>query len=659
MRTSWVLLTALLGAACGNSDSAKRAPTTGSGSAAPVAPVEAPMTGPHSGAIERIGVTDDGKAAYSIDTFGQARLWLALDGTKEPIVARGGRALQVAFGRTDTGFVAALLDEAGGIDLVRFDADGRTRGHAGIAPEPAFDQVLATNGGILARRRDQKLVFYDAGGHERGQISPEPGERIAGLAVRRDRAIAALVDASTGTTMLRWIVFGDRVAWGTRLSLKVGIETPIGLSPSGTKLAAIDPATMQFEIVDLRTGEVLYAKGADLIPRAKGGSVGFLDENSALYTDDQATTWWQIETKDPWATSQRGTPSDSDVAIGDGVMLDSSSTSLTITTPTSVRYLGYRDVGPSVLWATPSGIAMQRDTKTVWLDRDLEPRDTHVGGTATVLAVLGDHLLAIADSRRVYVQDTQTKEEKTIGTYDEAPAALFEPSSDVLVITTTKHVERFRVESAPLRVTTLAPLTPSSFGWLAPIDPRSANGIVGVTTTMLLGENGGHPSLDWFLEGTGADPVARRASGVRLPDEGVPIGADRAGVVYFLDRVHLRLSMIELDKPVRTVPLTSEIATAIPSLDGTFVIAATASELFSLDANTGERGWVLALPGIDALKLSTDGATLFASSQGGLVSIDARNGSRIATACGWNFGLHDDKVSAQVFSVPNLCAGLE
>ena len=655
MRTSLAIVAGIACMSC-NSGAPKQADVaSGSGSAVAETP---PRVGPHSGAIERIAITDDGGAAYTIDTFGQARLWLSLDGTREPVVVRGGRATRVTLGRTDEGFVAALLDEAGGIELVRFDRDGRTRGHVTLPPEPGFVDVVAVEGGVLARRRDESLVWYDAGGHARGQIVPDAGERISGLAARHGRAIAALSGAeSRGRITLRWILFGQTLAWGTRPRLEAAVEAPIALSPDGTKISAIDASTKRFEIVDLTSGLGLYAQSIDSATVSDAPVMGFLDDNTALFSDVRGTVWWALAQKDPWATSRRGTPSEaSDIAVGDHVMLDASSTSLTLTTERSMKYLGYRDVGPSVLWPTTTGMATQRGSTSVWLDRDLRERATQVAPSAQVSAIISDRHLVISEAGRIYILDAETREEKSLGAFAEAAGVTFDAASRVIAVTMQREVVRYQVQLSPFTVTPLASLAvEKDYGQTIVMDPKTASGVIAVLSS----HDAGKIRLDWYRDRPAATALTRTAV-VAVKQPSMPIGADRRGVVYFVDRAESKLLMMQLDHPDREIPLdVGDIATAAPHPDGTLVYVATGSEIIAIDTATGAQHWKLAVPGIDTLKLGSDGQTLFASAQGGMVSLEARSGARIATACGWNFGLHDDQVSAQVFAVPNLCAGLE
>ncbi len=655
MRTSLAIAVAL-GIACNNGGTPKQA-DVGSGSGSAV-PETLPRVGPHSGAIERIAITDDGGAAYTIDTFGQARLWLSLDGTREPVVVRGGRAARVTLGRTDEGFVAALLDEAHGIELVRFDREGRTRGHVTLPPEPGFVDVVAIEGGVLARRRDESLVWYDAGGHTRGQIAPDAGERISGLAARHGRAIAALLGAeSTGRITLRWISFGTTLAWGTRPRLVAAVEAPIALSPDGSKISAIDASTKRFEIVDLTSGVGGYAQSIDSATVSDAPVMGFLDDNTAVCSDTRGTVWWALAQKDPWATSRRGTPSDaSDIAVGDHVMLDASSTSLTLTTEASITYLGYRDVGPSVSWPTTTGMATQRGPSSVWLDRELRERDTQVAPSAQVSAIVSDRHIVISEAGRIYVLDAETREEKPLGAFAEAAGVTFDATSRVIAVTMQREILRYQLQLSPFTVTPLASLTVATgYSQTIVMDPKTTRGVIAVLSS----HDEGKVRLHWYRDAPAATALTPTAV-VAVKQPSMPIGADQRGVVYFVDRAESKLLMIQLDHPDREIPLdVGDIATAAPHPDGTIAFVATGNEIIAIDTATGAHRWKLAVPGIDTLKLSGDGQTLFASAQGGMVSLEARNGTRIATACGWNFGLHDDQVSAQVFAVPNLCAGLE
>jgi hypothetical protein len=627
---------------------------SGSGSASTEPP---PRTAPHSGAIERIAVTDDGTVAYSIDTFGQGRLWLALDGTREPIVVRGGRARRVAIGRIDDGFVAALLDQAGGLELLRFDRDGRQRGNITLAPEPGFVDVVAVGGGVLARRRDEFLVWYDASGRKRSQLAADTGARVAWITVRRGRVLVALASGAKREIGLRWLELDKALAWGAPVALKVAIDVPIALSPDGTKLAAIDAVKRKFDVVSLATGEGMFARSDDSAVVSDEPTMGFLDDNTAVFSDARGTVWWALALKDPWATSRRGAPnSTSDVAIGDRVMLDATSANLTLTTETSMNYLGYRDMGASVLWSTASGVATQRGSKGVWLDRELRESAAHVAPSEQVSAILGEHHFVLTEGSRVYLFDAKAREEKAIATYKDPFSVTYDAASEVLLVSTVEDSVRFRFKVASGSVTALPSFEDGArSGQIVPLNPTTASGLTGAMMTYV----GDKLRVFWFREEADVT-LSKPFDSTMVSGQLTSMGADQKGVVYFVDRAGKKLVMIQHGQPAREVPYaTSDVSVGAPHPDGSMVVVATATELVALDASTGAERWKLPVPNVDTLKFSVDGQTMFASTPGGLVSIEPHNGTRLATACGWNFGLHDDQVSAQVFSVPNLCGALE
>ena len=658
MRTSLPIVL-LVAAACRGGEPPPPAPTNSASSAAVV--VEAPpRVAPHSGAIRSIAVTDDGDVAYSIDSFGQGRLWLALDGTREPVIVRGGDPQRVVLGRSEDGFVAALLDAAAGLELVRFDRDGKTRGHVTLPPDPGFLDAIAVAGGILARRRDQALVLYDAGGKRRGELVADAGQRIVDVTTRHGRVLAALVAAEASTTTLRWVDVAGHLAWGEWQPLPRAIEAPIALSPSGTKIAGVDPATKRFEVIDLVTRETIYAMGVERVAVAQE-RMGFIDDTTLLVSDGADTLWWTLAQSDPWATSRRGTASgSSNIAIGDDVMLDASSTSLAITTQRSSTYLGYRYVGSSVLWSTPSGVATHHGANGVWLGRDLRVRETHVAPSVDIRAIAGDHHLVMhaglgSDGRQIYVTDLATATEHRVGVYFEAVGVTYDTTTQVILVTMASAVERFALTLSPFAIARLPPLVVEpGFGQVLALDPKST-GMAAVVAT----RRDGALRLDWYRERAGATKIEATLS-TTVKQYAMPIGADRRGVVYFFERAAHELLMVQPGTPLRALPVAvTEIATAVVHPDGTLVVAASAAELVAFDTTTGEQRWKLPVSNIHTLLFSGDGQTLFASGEGGLVSIEPRNGTRIATGCGWSFGLHEEQVSAMVFNVPNLCGDLE
>ena len=73
----------LLLVACSSQSRPDAATANGPFTPTPEVPVR---TAPHGTAIDQLAVSDDGTAAVTQDGMGGSRVWLALDGTREPVI---------------------------------------------------------------------------------------------------------------------------------------------------------------------------------------------------------------------------------------------------------------------------------------------------------------------------------------------------------------------------------------------------------------------------------------------------------------------------------------------------------------------------------------------------------------------------------------------
>src|SRR5690349_23125081 len=96
-------------------------------------PPPPPVTAPHGSEIIALAATVDGTAVASADRLGGIRLWTALDGSREPVVIRGTAPRQIAVWRDGDGFALAILDAAGGVQVIRTSATGVVRGRATVS----------------------------------------------------------------------------------------------------------------------------------------------------------------------------------------------------------------------------------------------------------------------------------------------------------------------------------------------------------------------------------------------------------------------------------------------------------------------------------------------------------------------------------------------
>src|SRR5688500_18077919 len=144
MRSSWLLVVALAG--CGRRDEPVLA--------AP-APAAAPKVDPiakgipHGGQIAHVAVTEQADAALTFDNVGGVRLWPALDGTRQPVAVSMIAPVELALAHAGNDLLAASLDQAGAIDLLRLGRDGSVRSRVQLPAEVAYEQVIAVDEGVL------------------------------------------------------------------------------------------------------------------------------------------------------------------------------------------------------------------------------------------------------------------------------------------------------------------------------------------------------------------------------------------------------------------------------------------------------------------------------------------------------------------------------
>ncbi|MCX5744207.1 MAG: PQQ-binding-like beta-propeller repeat protein, partial [Proteobacteria bacterium] len=88
--------------------------------------------------------------------------------------------------------------------------------------------------------------------------------------------------------------------------------------------------------------------------------------------------------------------------------------------------------------------------------------------------------------------------------------------------------------------------------------------------------------------------------------------------------------------------------------DGSVVAIVGPHEVVAFDTATGARRWKFAVwRPYNAVFTGDDGVMI--GTQGGLIALDARTGTRTAAVCGWRFGLSADQPDASTYGSTTVC----
>ena len=162
-------------------------------------------------------------------------MWPTLDGTAQPIVVHAAAAEELALVRGADGFMIAMLDASGDLQLARIAPSGITRSHASLG-DIAVHQIAVTASYVLALRDDQTIAVIDSTGHEHGWIAMPARTRAIAIVTRNDHAIAI---ARYGKDQIVARPF-DPVAltWGNAFPPIAHVSgARFALTPDGTRLA--------------------------------------------------------------------------------------------------------------------------------------------------------------------------------------------------------------------------------------------------------------------------------------------------------------------------------------------------------------------------------------------------------------------------------------
>lgn len=265
----------------------------------------------HSGSIDRLAVSPDGRGALSSDVVGGARLWPALDGSREPVALPVRAPQAMSLGRNGDAWTVFMVDASGGAKILDVDREDNIKTLAELPPfSPLFEgHVLPDGKHIVALFRDHTIRLLDTKGKEIARLE-ERKFRPGSLRMSGDgrHLIAVIANPETsGATKLELqpieVVTTGKPAVRRDGSPKlfttmvaVGPST-IALSSDGARAAVVDRWNgTQWDIGILELGKdapdqkIAITAAAHTVP-----GIGFVAPNRLLTSANDGSVSWLIE----------------------------------------------------------------------------------------------------------------------------------------------------------------------------------------------------------------------------------------------------------------------------------------------------------------------------------------------------------------------------
>ena len=597
----------------------------------------------HGGEIKTLAVTPDGTAVLSVDDLGGTRLWPALDGSVEPRVVDLPRGRSLAIGPDPRGFVAASIDDAGGMTIAVIDRDGLILQRASLPGEPALTQVVMTSRGVIATRADHSIVRLGSDGAIQERIAVGNGERIAAIASRGDKLV---VQIEGDKRKLRWLLAAPSLQWGDWIPTKVEPEGVVAVSPRGTTIAlAVGiPAQRRLVIIDAATGVV---RDGESLAGATPFDLAFADEDHVVLGIRGAT---RVHVVDPKTTSKAVIPDAAPTQVdpralsaGGERVIGSASAELAIIGRAGKEYLGYEIEAPTVAAPAPDGaIVIGVGATFAQLDKTLATVTTpefklpplasvaelrHVEGNAWLVewANLDDGRTTAA-----YI-DLATGARQDLHTERDAVHALgYDERSRLATFALGESTEVLRFDPKTKKFTRLGGVKRSGASFwqtaLTPLAPALADG-----NELLVVTIGDRLTLRWVRDARYLD------KGKAMQLDGTFAAADPVGNAYVWMRDANAFATLVLRDGKQIAKLRTERPVAIaPDPAGKRYVEISQHEV-ALVSHDGTRAWALPVPGVNEVHWLTDGALALLGT-GGLARVDTATGVVQAARCGWRFG---------------------
>jgi hypothetical protein len=655
MRHSLPLLA--LVAACGQQD--ERVVVVSTVPAAPATPDPIVKGVPHGGQITHVALTEQADAALTFDNTGGVRLWPALDGSRTPVPVATVAPDQLALSHAGRDLLAAILDEAGSVRLMRLGRDGSVRGDVQLDAEVRVEQVIALDDGALVRREDHVIEWFSADGVSRGRLVAEPSKQIRAIAARQGSAVAILDDGTRSE--LRWLItLGNTLSWGGGYGLPTRIKDDlVALSPSHRRIAFVDPqhtlAVYELGLVPVRLGNTVSA--ADAI------DLGFVDEDHVALMGNRMQ-WWAMPAKpakDPWEVTSRplATPSTMMLAQGgataDGIAVMGFGAALSLADTHGVKYLGYREHGVGNAGAVRDGLWISMSgSRVVWLDnhlavkREIELRKTETSPWIYATPVSDRHVVtqsSVDGSYKLDLVDVDKPDQPiSLGTFTRLDRVELAADSGILGISAHKKLHRFKVDLATGTVTPLPALkTRGSPVSMRLFDPAISDGITAITVGW---------ANDWDEDYTLTIYRERGKPSQLRRFRGRVIDMDERGTIYLVNGDEIQTQ--RGDQKVASFKLDRIGAAVAVSADGSRFAVQIGNDVVVVD-DKGVEQWRKPLWGTQQLLFTKDGNSLAVRANGGLVMLDAASGERKAMECGWSFALMTTPPQTNALAFAPVC----
>lgn len=614
------------------------------GATGPAAPPPTLLTAPPAGPIHTVAITEAGDAALTADDGGGWRLWPALDPQRAhpPIVIEATPAPRHAvLGRADGGgLVAAVIDETGALELLRFTREGALAGRAQLPPDPGFESAAAFGGGVLALRRDQLVLWLGADGAVRARLAPPKGEFLVELTARRGRALAGVGRPGGASSGVRWLEpVGGALRWGAYRVLLDPLRA-LALAPDHRRLAGLREGLSIGQVVSLEA--MTYLEDSLRVGELRGaGTIGFYATGRAVMGSGSLLRQGTHEVAlDERALTAPAVFGDARAVIGHGTSL-----ALVEAGADRPRYLGYAQVGAGELTAAGAHFAMATGEELLWLDGRLAAvrppfaRGRH-GGAALdgrlVLEQVPERPSSEAGPWELAVTDAATGARNPLGVWQTVTGIQLDPRSRVAAIQSGAEVRRFAIGERGHARELPALSFSSAPALVLPFDPAAARGIEAIAIWV---DGGTSEELELSLS---LEVRPARGAPVRSLVRGILLGADEAALLWLAQGRTVfipRASGAALE-----VELPAVVDLGVVRRDGTLAVVRSGELLVALDA-AGREVWRRELAAVQQLALSGDGRTVAVKTRTGLLALDANTGARLAWACGWSFGIRERAVA--------------